>query len=76
MSFSNSDFLQLSYSFEPIHCPGQQSMSFVVPPGVPNGEAYVTCADQYQHCYDHKLGKYTHNNSDKNTHNDFDKLLI
>ncbi|KAK8097355.1 hypothetical protein PG984_016494 [Apiospora sp. TS-2023a] len=42
MSFSNSDFLQLSYSFEPIHCPGQQSMSFVVPPGVPNGEASVT----------------------------------
>ncbi|KAK7994239.1 hypothetical protein PG991_015827 [Apiospora marii] len=53
MSFSNSDFLQLSYSFEPIDCPGHQSMSFVVPPGVPNGEASVTwqCSGQTPHCF-------------------------
>ncbi|KAH6658612.1 hypothetical protein BKA67DRAFT_217828 [Truncatella angustata] len=53
LEFSNSDFLSLSYSFQPLNCSASQVMTFMLPPEVPNGEAFVTwhCSGLTPLCY-------------------------
>ncbi|KAI3333826.1 hypothetical protein F4824DRAFT_502814 [Ustulina deusta] len=42
LQFADPDFVPITYSFTPtILCPGPQVASFLVPPGVPNGDARI-----------------------------------
>lgn len=42
LRFDDSTFLPLAWSFEPMGCVGPEVLEFTVPPGVPNGDAYIT----------------------------------
>ncbi|KAJ4248076.1 hypothetical protein NW762_012846 [Fusarium torreyae] len=51
--FEDPAFLPITYNFKPLACDGAGLVNFVVPLGVPSGEAYITfqCAGQSQSCH-------------------------
>ncbi|RKK18865.1 hypothetical protein BFJ66_g932 [Fusarium oxysporum f. sp. cepae] len=47
-----SEYLAISWRFQPEHCGGPQLAQFTLPIGIPNGDAYITwgCADESLSC--------------------------